>query len=91
MDHSVIVEQHQNSVLTANVGSKILNGGKSNVALEKAKFQTASNAGSWGSNHTSVVVFGLGDGSVRGISDSVGNNVICNLAAANDGVAVTLP
>jgi hypothetical protein len=85
----------------ANVSAaphKILNGGKSkttNIGSGTVKqylsFEHASNAGSWGSNHTSVVVFGLGDGSVRGISDSVGNNVICNLAAANDGVAVTLP
>jgi hypothetical protein len=77
---------------------KVLNGGKSkttNVGSGTVKqylsFERASNAGSWGSNHTSVVVFGLGDGSVRGVSDSVGNNIICNLAAANDGVAVTLP
>jgi hypothetical protein len=78
------------------VGShKILNGGKGNQLVGATKVDTiftrASNAGSWGSNHTSVVIFGLGDGSVRGVSDSVANDVICNFAAAGDGVAVTLP
>jgi hypothetical protein len=82
---------------TAGQSHKILNGGKNKTtevaAGKKAyvAFQRASNAGSWGSNHTSVVVFGLGDGSVRGISDTVANNIICNLAASGDGVAVTLP
>jgi prepilin-type N-terminal cleavage/methylation domain-containing protein len=70
---------------------KILNGGKAGVQADKDRYKSASNAGSWGSNHTSVVVFGLGDGSVRGISDSIDKKVICNFAAAGDGVAVTLP
>jgi hypothetical protein len=64
---------------------------ESELAWSGSPYKVSSNAGSWGSNHTSVAVFGLGDGSVRGITDSIQNSVICNLAAANDGVAVTLP
>ncbi|MDR3182728.1 MAG: DUF1559 domain-containing protein [Planctomycetaceae bacterium] len=54
-------------------------------------YARASNAGSFGSQHPAVAVFGLGDGSVRGITDSIGDNIICNFAAVGDGVAVSLP
>jgi hypothetical protein len=54
-------------------------------------YKSASNAGSFGSQHPAVAVFGLGDGSVRGITDSIGDNIICNFAVVDDGVAVSLP
>jgi prepilin-type N-terminal cleavage/methylation domain-containing protein len=60
---------------------------KPNIATY-AKF---SNSGSWGSNHMSVVIFGLLDGSVRSVSDTTPPSIICNMANVDDGVAVTLP
>jgi prepilin-type N-terminal cleavage/methylation domain-containing protein len=47
--------------------------------------------GPWGSNHPGLVVFGLGDGSVRGVSDSTSDDVMAKLAHSSDGYAVALP
>jgi hypothetical protein len=54
-------------------------------------YTKASNAGSWGSNHPGVAIFGLGDGSEQWFTGSVADNIICNLAVVDDGVAVGLP
>ncbi|MDR1492904.1 MAG: DUF1559 domain-containing protein [Planctomycetaceae bacterium] len=74
---------------TATVAVKPLNGGKTSDANVKKLYQTQSNAGSFGSNHTGTVIFGLGDGSVRGISDTVDNFIIERAANVNDGVSIT--
>jgi type II secretory pathway pseudopilin PulG len=72
---------------------QILNGHKKHSPTDtnKPKYAKYSGSGSWGSNHTSVVIFGFLDGSVRSISDTIPNNIICNLASCNDSVAVSLP
>jgi hypothetical protein len=82
-------------VISANTGDlKILNSHIS--ASDKNPWKGANGniaglAGSWGSNHPGLVVFGLGDGSVRGISDSTSDDVMFKLAHSSDGNAVALP
>jgi prepilin-type N-terminal cleavage/methylation domain-containing protein len=76
--------------LGGTIKKQLLNGqqkDKSNLAT----YEEFSNSGSWGSNHTSVIVFGLLDGSVRPISDTTSAAILCNLANVSDGVAVTIP
>ncbi|GHT41447.1 hypothetical protein FACS189443_3230 [Planctomycetales bacterium] len=46
--------------------------------------------GSWGSNHTGTVVFGLGDGSVRGVSTATTDDILFRMANIRDGKAVSL-
>jgi hypothetical protein len=74
---------------SATVANKPLNGGRTNDANVKKLYQTQSNVGSFGSNHTGTVIFGLGDGSVRGISDTVDNFIIERAANVNDGASIT--
>ena len=45
----------------------------------------------FGSYHSSVCNFALGDGSVRGVSVSTPTTILVNLALVNDGVSVSLP
>jgi prepilin-type N-terminal cleavage/methylation domain-containing protein len=70
---------------------KVINGYKlgSRNSTILAFFQAASNVGSFGSNHTGVAVFGIGDGSVRAVSDTIDNFIIERAANAKDGVSVT--
>jgi prepilin-type processing-associated H-X9-DG protein len=44
--------------------------------------------GSW---HTGTTNFVLGDGSVRGLSDSVRPNILAMLGVVNDGKSVAIP
>jgi prepilin-type N-terminal cleavage/methylation domain-containing protein len=74
---------------TASVANKVINGGKTSVTATKNGFQRSSNVGSFGSNHTGVAVFGIGDGSVRVISDTISEFVIERAANAKDGASVT--
>jgi len=48
-----------------------------------------SNAGSWGSNHSGMVV-AFGDGHVQTVNDSVAADVLCNLAAPDATVVTSL-
>ena len=92
----LIVRSYYSKVVTANdavkvgyltttppvtVPHKIINGGR--TAAHRPAFQHHSNGGSWGSMHSGVMVVAYGDGGVRTISESVANNIICNLAATN--------
>jgi hypothetical protein len=77
------------------VPHKIINGGKAAKARKGTTnqnhviaFKTASNAGSWGSNHSGSMLACFGDGRVQTVSDTVADNVICNLAA-KDATNVT--
>jgi prepilin-type N-terminal cleavage/methylation domain-containing protein len=74
---------------SASAGNKVINGGKSSTTATKVAFQNKSNVGSFGSNHTGSAVFGLGDGSVRVISDTIDNLIIERAAHASDGASVT--
>jgi prepilin-type N-terminal cleavage/methylation domain-containing protein len=47
--------------------------------------------GSWGSNHTNIIVFGFGDGSVQSFNANTSAAIICNLAIVDDGNATSLP
>ena len=77
------------------VPHKIINGGKAAKARKGAAnqnhvnaFKSASNAGSWGSNHSGTMLACFGDGRVQTVSDTVADPVICNLAA-KDATNVT--
>ena len=77
------------------VPHKIINGGKAAKARKGTPnqnhviaFKTSSNAGSWGSNHSGSMLACFGDGRVQTVSDTVADNVICNLAA-KDATNVT--
>jgi len=70
------------------VPHKIVNGGKAAKARKGTAnqnhvmaFRTASNAGSWGSNHSGTMLACFADGRVQTVSDTVADDVICNLAA----------
>jgi len=73
---------------------QIINGGRvaktrrDNPGLDA--FKAFSNAGSWGSMHSGTMLGAFGDGRVQTISDTVEARVLCNLAATDSTVAVSL-
>lgn len=56
-----------------------------------AGFEQYSNAGSWGSSHSGVMLAGFGDGRVQSLSETTAPNVLCNLAAPDSTTAVAVP
>jgi hypothetical protein len=74
---------------TSSAANQVINGGRASDAAKKALFQEASNVGSFGSNHTGTAIFGIGDGSVRGVSDTVDGVILERAANVSDGISVT--
>ena len=73
---------------------RVINGGRvsGNEATNiRTRYSRFSNAGSWGSMHSGVMIVSLGDGSARGVADSVQPGVICNLAAVDAPSVPSLP
>ena len=72
----------------------IVNGGIAAMSRKDTSglggFLTFSNAGSWGSNHTNAMLGAFGDGRVQTIPNTVANEVLCNLAAKDATVSVSL-
>ena len=58
----------------------VINGGV-RIKTGTNNFAKFSNAGSWGSMHSGVMVIAYGDGSARTVSDTQDRKVLCNLAA----------
>ncbi|MDR1384881.1 MAG: DUF1559 domain-containing protein [Planctomycetaceae bacterium] len=73
----------------AATANKVVNGGRTSDANIKKLYQTQSNVGSFGSNHTGTAIFGIGDGSVRGVSDTVDGIILERAANVNDGISIT--
>ena len=75
---------------------QIINGGKVAKSRKPADtiginaFKVFSNAGSWGSNHSGAMLGAFGDGRVATITETVDAGVICNAAAKDSTVSVTL-
>ena len=74
-------------------GGKVAKSRKINNQADTAGldgFKGFSNAGSWGSNHSGSVLGAFGDGRVQTITETVAKEVICNLAATDSTVSVSL-
>jgi len=56
-----------------------------------AMFAGPNVVGAFGSNHTGGCHFGLGDGSVRFVSETVSGDVYVSMGSGNGGESVTLP
>jgi hypothetical protein len=84
--HDLVKRDYVTSTPPVTIPHKVINGGK--TATHRAAFRHTSNGGSWGSQHSGVMVGAFGDGSVRMVNDTVAANVIVNLAATN-ATAVT--
>jgi len=94
--HAKVVTPFDRTKLQGTLASTgehpIINGGKryrrDQAAL--AGFQAYSNAGSWGSNH-GTLLSAFGDGRVQSLSDTTAPDVLCNLAAPDSTRATSVP
>lgn len=83
----------------AVMGHFKINGGRQAYAQQnttegKALYEAyymPNNIGSFGSNHTGGAQFGIGDGSVHFISDTVSSDIYVSLGSGNSGESASLP
>ena len=54
-------------------------------------FCSANSVGAFGSNHSGGCQFGLGDGSVRFVSETISGDIYVAMASANGGESVAIP
>jgi hypothetical protein len=55
------------------------------------RFSVWKNVGSWGSHHTGGCLFGLGDGSVHFVSETISMDILRAVSSANVGENFSLP
>ena len=74
--------------------AKAVKGNTTAIVTERTNrvnaFKDFSNAGSWGSNHTGTMQAAFGDGRVQNVAETVGAQVLCNLAASDATSFITL-
>ncbi|MDR0869963.1 MAG: DUF1559 domain-containing protein [Planctomycetaceae bacterium] len=76
---------------TINLGKKRKVAGDWSVATGVARYANLKIVGGWGSEHPGGCQFGLGDGSVRFVSENLSGDVLCAYGGTEDGTSYSLP